>query len=115
MTAIREVNQIIGRCIRHQNDYASIFLIDERYDKHNIKDKLSKWIKERLRTFPKFEELEDDLKTFFRENEIRTYQKEEEERMRMMNRPVKPLSEMAPFQISAKSQHPKNRPEKSDV
>jgi Rad3-related DNA helicase len=31
ITAIREVNQIIGRCIRHMDDYSSIFLIDERY------------------------------------------------------------------------------------
>ena len=31
ITAIREVNQIIGRCIRNNTDYASIFLIDERY------------------------------------------------------------------------------------
>ena len=65
MTAIREVNQIIGRCIRHQSDYASIFLIDERYEKQMINNKLSKWIKSRLRNYEKFDALEDDLRTFF--------------------------------------------------
>jgi chromosome transmission fidelity protein 1 len=43
------VNQIIGRCIRHQRDYASIFLIDERYNEMIHISKLSKWIRDRLR------------------------------------------------------------------
>ena len=28
ITAMREVNQIIGRCIRHVDDYSCIFLVD---------------------------------------------------------------------------------------
>jgi regulator of telomere elongation helicase 1 len=31
ISAIKEVNQIIGRCIRDLEDYACIFLVDERY------------------------------------------------------------------------------------
>jgi Rad3-related DNA helicase len=39
------VNQTIGRAIRHQNDWAKIYLIDERFTK-NI-GKLSKWLRNR--------------------------------------------------------------------
>jgi Rad3-related DNA helicase len=44
MQAMREVNQIMGRCIRHINDFGSIFLVDERYDCDKHRKKLSYWI-----------------------------------------------------------------------
>ena len=84
MTAIREVNQIIGRCIRHQSDYASIFLIDGRYEKQIINNKLSKWIKSRLRNYEKFDALEDDLRTFFTQNELRQYQIQSNQELQLM-------------------------------
>eukprot|EP00353_Schmidingerella_taraikaensis_P001233 CAMPEP_0185597316 /NCGR_PEP_ID=MMETSP0434-20130131/81294_1 /TAXON_ID=626734 ORGANISM="Favella taraikaensis, Strain Fe Narragansett Bay" /NCGR_SAMPLE_ID=MMETSP0434 /ASSEMBLY_ACC=CAM_ASM_000379 /LENGTH=68 /DNA_ID=CAMNT_0028226013 /DNA_START=523 /DNA_END=729 /DNA_ORIENTATION=- len=68
MTAIRAVNQIIGRCIRHKNDYASIFLVDSRYNKPMNREKLSKWVKERLRQFRDPKELESELDAFFQRN-----------------------------------------------
>lgn len=33
-----------GRAIRHQNDYASILLVDQRYAQPRIRGKLPKWI-----------------------------------------------------------------------
>ena len=52
--AMREVNQIIGRCIRHAKDYAAIFLVDERYKQKGISpnhhiDKLAKWLRDSLK------------------------------------------------------------------
>ena len=70
MTAIRAVNQIIGRCIRHKNDYASIFLVDSRYETKHNRDQLSKWVKDRLRPAQSFEQLEEDLHAFFRQNTV---------------------------------------------
>ncbi|KAL4907620.1 hypothetical protein BDW74DRAFT_166311 [Aspergillus multicolor] len=45
---MRAVNQCIGRAIRHRYDYAAIVLIDKRYGRFNIQEKLPGWIKQSL-------------------------------------------------------------------
>ncbi|KAF9887134.1 ATP-dependent DNA helicase chl1 [Aspergillus nanangensis] len=47
-SCMRAVNQSIGRAIRHQNDYAAIILIDKRYEKRGIREKLPAWIKQSM-------------------------------------------------------------------
>ena len=47
-TCMRAVNQSIGRAIRHQKDYASIILLDRRYQTPRIENKLPEWIKQGL-------------------------------------------------------------------
>lgn len=46
---MRAVNQSIGRAIRHKNDYAAIYLIDQRYDMPRIQSKLPAWLKKSIR------------------------------------------------------------------
>jgi len=43
---MRAVNQSIGRAIRHQQDYAVIVLLDQRYSLSRITAKLPKWIRD---------------------------------------------------------------------
>ena len=45
---MKAINQSIGRCIRHANDYALIYLVDKRYKQPRVQNKLSKWVKDRL-------------------------------------------------------------------
>lgn len=45
---MRTVNQAIGRVIRHKNDWASIVLMDSRYDTERIRERLPGWIRASL-------------------------------------------------------------------
>ncbi|KAL8659137.1 MAG: hypothetical protein Q9226_000601 [Calogaya cf. arnoldii] len=66
---MRAVNQSIGRAIRHQNDFASILLLDRRYSMPRIANKLPGWIKQGFEdgkaatTFP---EIIQGLQGFFK-------------------------------------------------
>ncbi|EJW05200.1 hypothetical protein EDEG_00732 [Edhazardia aedis USNM 41457] len=47
IVAMKQVNQAIGRAIRHKNDYAGIVLMDVRYK--NLMSYLSTWVKEKIK------------------------------------------------------------------
>lgn len=62
---MRAVNQSIGRSIRHINDYSVICLLDKRYQKQSIQNKLPKWIQNRISNPENFGKSFENLKTFF--------------------------------------------------
>ncbi|XP_062050801.1 ATP-dependent DNA helicase DDX11 [Lepus europaeus] len=45
---MKAVNQSIGRAIRHQRDFASIVLLDQRYARPSVLAKLPAWIRDRV-------------------------------------------------------------------
>ncbi|KAA1479618.1 DNA repair helicase [Dentipellis sp. KUC8613] len=45
---MNSVNQAIGRAIRHRHDWASLVLVDVRYNQDKISEKLSSWISKSL-------------------------------------------------------------------
>lgn len=45
---MKAVNQSIGRCIRHRDDYASIILLETRYTNARVQAKLPQWIAENV-------------------------------------------------------------------
>jgi len=65
---MRAVNQSIGRAIRHQQDYAVIVLLDQRYSVSRITTKLPKWIRDSVVNGEQkpFVELMRSTGTFFR-------------------------------------------------
>lgn len=65
---MRAVNQSIGRPIRHKGDYASILLLDKRYESKRIEGKLPAWIRDGLvrKGGGDIGHITDALKTFFK-------------------------------------------------
>lgn len=64
---MKAVNQCIGRAIRHINDYATVLLIDERYQQERIKRKLPNWIQTSLRMPANFGAVQGSLVKFFKQ------------------------------------------------
>ncbi|XP_053800241.1 ATP-dependent DNA helicase DDX11 isoform X4 [Vidua chalybeata] len=63
---MKAVNQSIGRAIRHQKDFASILLLDHRYTRPAIFNKLPQWIRERTQVKPAFGSAFAELRKFHR-------------------------------------------------
>ncbi|XP_036256877.1 ATP-dependent DNA helicase DDX11 isoform X1 [Molothrus ater] len=63
---MKAVNQSIGRAIRHQKDFASILLLDHRYARPAVFNKLPQWIRERTQVKPAFGSAFAELRKFHR-------------------------------------------------
>ncbi|KAM6425490.1 ATP-dependent DNA helicase DDX11 [Rhynochetos jubatus] len=63
---MKAVNQSIGRAIRHQKDFASILLLDRRYARPAVFNKLPQWIRERTQVKPAFGSAFAELRKFYR-------------------------------------------------
>ncbi|KAJ8790836.1 hypothetical protein J1605_020930 [Eschrichtius robustus] len=64
---MKAVNQSIGRAIRHQKDFASIVLLDQRYARPPILAKLPAWIRDRVQVKATFGPAFAALRKFHRE------------------------------------------------
>ncbi|KAL0227779.1 hypothetical protein RCL1_003922 [Eukaryota sp. TZLM3-RCL] len=62
-SAMRAVNQAIGRVIRHQNDYGVVVLSDVRFS--GMVELLPKWMKSRVKICKSFAESMRQLRSFF--------------------------------------------------
>lgn len=70
--AFRALNQALGRCIRHRNDWGALVMIDSRFCLTNSRrEYLSKWVKERFQPFRQFQPAMDGLKSFVAHNRDR--------------------------------------------
>ncbi|XP_049270666.1 Fanconi anemia group J protein homolog isoform X2 [Rhipicephalus sanguineus] len=63
--AFRALNQALGRCIRHRDDWGALIIIDHRFSQQpKFQKALSKWIREQFQCFRYYNEAMDSLKTF---------------------------------------------------
>ena len=68
--AISNVNQSLGRVLRHIYDYGILVCIDERYEQKNIKNLFSKWIREKCEVVNTINDnFFDSINKFFDEQE----------------------------------------------
>uniref|UniRef100_A0A0N4ZAK0 DNA 5'-3' helicase n=1 Tax=Parastrongyloides trichosuri TaxID=131310 RepID=A0A0N4ZAK0_PARTI len=77
----RALNQALGRCLRHRNDWGVILLVDYRFfemqkNKHPELNKISNWVIENCRSFKNYNELKNGIKQFTRERVIADSNKE---------------------------------------
>lgn len=63
--AYRSLFQAAGRCIRHQNDYGSIILLDERFE--NLIEKFPRWMKPSFNVNSSVEYIKNYLTSFFQQ------------------------------------------------
>nr|CDJ97591.1 DEAD2 domain containing protein [Haemonchus contortus] len=61
------INQAIGRAIRHRKDYAVVYLMDSRYQRNDVINKLPGWISQRLKCPTSFSEAVTLTKAFFQQ------------------------------------------------
>jgi Rad3-related DNA helicase len=61
--AFRALNQAIGRCIRHKDDWGSIIFLEERMVGPKL-ESISKWIHTRTRIYQTMDQLSNELKEF---------------------------------------------------
>lgn len=64
---MKAVNQSIGRAIRHVRDYATVLLIDERYQHAKIQMKLPEWIRRSIKICDKYGAVQGSLVKFFKD------------------------------------------------
>ena len=63
--AYRALNQALGRCLRHVNDWGAIILLDERFLHQPNVQKLSRWLRSEVQKFDSFDAALSDLESFF--------------------------------------------------
>ncbi|KFP28871.1 Fanconi anemia group J protein, partial [Colius striatus] len=69
--AYRALNQALGRCIRHRNDWGALILVDDRFRNNPNKyiTGLSKWIRQQIQHHENFGTALESLDAFARRNQ----------------------------------------------
>ncbi|CDR88405.1 related to CHL1-protein of the DEAH box family [Sporisorium scitamineum] len=63
---MKAVNQSIGRAVRHQNDYAALILLDRRYARPEIRQRLPGWIRDQVTVADRFGGMIQQTAAFFK-------------------------------------------------
>lgn len=69
--AYRALNQALGRCLRHKNDWGAMLMIDERLERQTgnlqtgaVSARVSKWIRAQLKSYPNFKQFNVNFREF---------------------------------------------------
>ncbi|KAL7751355.1 hypothetical protein RI367_003215 [Sorochytrium milnesiophthora] len=72
--AFRAINQALGRCIRHRNDWGAIVFLEKRLVGPKYQRGLSKWVRPRISAYQTFEQAADSLSSFMQERQTAAIQ-----------------------------------------
>ncbi|KAJ1899188.1 hypothetical protein LPJ66_002269 [Kickxella alabastrina] len=64
--AFRAINQALGRCLRHKNDWGAIIMLESRFGQSWNINRLSKWVRQHLRVHRNFGSAMASLDEFYR-------------------------------------------------
>jgi hypothetical protein len=64
--AYRALNQALGRCIRHKDDYGAVLFLDQRFADPRVVAGLSKWMRGAVRLAPSVAFVQQEKADFFR-------------------------------------------------
>ena len=65
--AFRALNQALGRCIRHRNDWGAVIFLEQRFTFPRNVQKLSKWVRPAVRQFQSYADGLQSLRQFMLE------------------------------------------------
>lgn len=63
---MKTVNQCIGRAVRHRDDYACVLLMDHRFGRQRVQNKLPKFLRRDLGVAREFSDVIMDVRKFFK-------------------------------------------------
>lgn len=67
--AFRAVSQALGRVIRHKDDWGVVFLVDTRYSNKRTIENLSRWVREGVKHYEKYEDASGEFEGFLQNHE----------------------------------------------
>jgi len=70
LSLTRLLDEFKGRAIRHRGDWASLLLVDRRYSTPSIRNKLPKWIGNKVVITEGFGQTVKEMGTFFRSKRL---------------------------------------------
>lgn len=119
--AYRALNQALGRCIRHKNDWGALILVDDRFNNNPNRyiSGLSKWVRQQIQHHSSFASALESLTEFSRRHQKVTNRSKKDEKCTKDNEPTLEVAclEDSTFTSVSESSHqsPENSTEEAEV
>ncbi|KAM4844620.1 Fanconi anemia group J protein [Thomomys bottae] len=110
--AYRALNQALGRCIRHKNDWGALLLVDDRFSNNPSRytSGLSKWVRQEIQHHSTFESALESLAEF-----AKKHQKVTKAPQKNIQDNEACLEDSPPVYVLETANHPENLSAPSDI
>ncbi|XP_052051090.1 Fanconi anemia group J protein isoform X2 [Apodemus sylvaticus] len=113
--AYRALNQALGRCIRHKNDWGALILVDDRFNNNPNRyiSGLSKWVRQQIQHHSSFASALESLTEFSRRHQKVTNRSKKDEKCTKDNEPTLEVACLEDSTITSVSEASHQLPENS--